>query len=52
LSDQREIHAWLDLMLQWSGAAKKLEQMINTLKPEMLEVNSVTFKYLLFNCLG
>jgi hypothetical protein len=41
LSDQKEIHAWLDLLLQWSGAAKTLDQMINTMKPEMIEVEQV-----------
>lgn len=38
LSDQKEIHLWLDLLLQMSGAAKTLEKMINGMRQEMIDV--------------
>jgi predicted mannosyl-3-phosphoglycerate phosphatase (HAD superfamily) len=39
-NDARETLPWLDLLLEVSGAAKTLDQLLNVLEPKMAEISN------------
>ena len=42
-SDRREIHAWLDLLLQLSGASRQLDAILTSKRAEMRHVEQVLY---------